>query len=64
MSFGRRTPRALLALPAIGLLAGCTVGWFMREQAAPTGRDGAVVGQAMPTGAALDALAPITRVRW
>lgn len=62
MSFGRRTPPILVALPVVGLLLGGTVGWFMREQAAPTGRDGAVVGQAMPTGAALDALAPVTRV--
>lgn len=62
MSFGRRTPRALMALPLIGLLVGGTIGWFTRDESAATGPGGAVVGAAMPTGAELDRLAPVMRV--
>jgi hypothetical protein len=57
-----RTRSSLVALPVVLLLAGGAAGWFMRDTPAPGVSLGTVVGAPLPTGAALDGVAPTRHV--
>jgi hypothetical protein len=56
MYWSRRT---VVAIPVAMLLLGGVAGWFMRDDTPTSSTNGTVVGKAIPTGAALDAAAPV-----
>jgi len=56
MYWSRRT---VIAIPVAMLLLGGVAGWFMRDDAPTSSTNGTVVGKAVPSGAALDAAAPV-----
>ena len=53
------SPAPLIGAPLVMLLIGGGVGWFTRDSGGTSASGGTVVGRPMPSGAELDAQAPL-----